>query len=75
MGQLAQKEVEPPFTPCDEQDYAVNFDPQFTREPAQLTPDEPYGFSNIYSKIFCLVPFNIFSRLFADMMECHGHDK
>uniref|UniRef100_A0A182N9P1 Protein kinase C n=1 Tax=Anopheles dirus TaxID=7168 RepID=A0A182N9P1_9DIPT len=42
--QLAQKEVTPPYIPsfdgCD-QDITCHFDPQFTREPAELTPDDP----------------------------------
>ena len=42
--QLAQKEVTPPYIPsfdgCD-QDITCHFDPQFTREPADLTPDDP----------------------------------
>ncbi|XP_049295167.1 atypical protein kinase C isoform X1 [Anopheles funestus] len=41
---LAQKEVTPPYIPsfdgCD-QDITCHFDPQFTREPAELTPDDP----------------------------------
>ncbi|XP_038110538.1 atypical protein kinase C isoform X3 [Culex quinquefasciatus] len=41
---LAQKEVAPPYIPsfdgCD-QDITYHFDPQFTREPAELTPDDP----------------------------------
>uniref|UniRef100_A0A182XFP8 Protein kinase C n=1 Tax=Anopheles quadriannulatus TaxID=34691 RepID=A0A182XFP8_ANOQN len=41
---LAQKEVTPPYIPsfdgCD-QDITCHFDPQFTREPADLTPDDP----------------------------------
>lgn len=41
---LAQKEIPPPYVPtfdCDGNDLTSNFDPQFTREPADLTPDDP----------------------------------
>lgn len=41
---LAQKEVIPPYIPTfdpDDSDLTSNFDPQFTREPADLTPDDP----------------------------------
>lgn len=41
---LAQKEIIPPFIPTfdpDDTDLTSNFDPQFTREPADLTPDDP----------------------------------
>lgn len=40
---LAQKEVTPPFIPSfnsGENEFTSNFDPQFTREPACLTPDD-----------------------------------
>ncbi|XP_049309569.1 uncharacterized protein LOC105228480 isoform X3 [Bactrocera dorsalis] len=41
---IAQKEVQPPYKPTfDPGDpyMATNFDTQFTREPAELTPDDP----------------------------------
>ncbi|XP_063696781.1 atypical protein kinase C isoform X2 [Culicoides brevitarsis] len=39
---LAQKEVIPPYVPTFDgsDDLTCNFDPQFTREPAELTPDD-----------------------------------
>lgn len=40
---LAQKEVTPPFIPSfdpGDNEFTSNFDPQFTREPAYLTPDD-----------------------------------
>lgn len=40
---LSQKEVQPPFIPSfdpADPDFATNFDPQFTRETADLTPDD-----------------------------------
>lgn len=42
-NQLAQKEVIPPYVPTFDgsDDLTCNFDPQFTREPAELTPDDP----------------------------------
>lgn len=43
--QLAQKEVVPPYVPslpeCGDHNLTANFDPQFTREPPDLTPDDP----------------------------------
>lgn len=41
---LAQKEITPPYIPTfdpDDHDLISNFDPQFTQEPADLTPDDP----------------------------------
>lgn len=41
---LAQKEIIPPYIPTfdpDDTDLISNFDPQFTREPADLTLDDP----------------------------------
>lgn len=41
---IAQKEVQPPYIPTlDPGDpyMTTNFDVQFTREPAELTPDDP----------------------------------
>lgn len=40
---LAQKAVTPPFVPtlsADDDHFTYNFDAQFTREPAVLTPDD-----------------------------------
>ncbi|ALC41213.1 aPKC [Drosophila busckii] len=41
---IAQKEIEPPYIPIldpDDPYMSSNFDIQFTREPAELTPDDP----------------------------------
>lgn len=41
---IAQKEVQPPFIPTfdpGDPDLISNFDAQFTREPAELTPEDP----------------------------------
>jgi len=41
---IAQKEVQPPYIPTlDPGDpyMTTNFDDQFTREPPELTPDDP----------------------------------
>lgn len=41
---LTQKEIPPPYIPTfdpDDTDLISNFDPQFTREPADLTLDDP----------------------------------
>ena len=47
--QLEQKQIPPPYRPRleSERDLA-NFPPEFTDEPVQLTPDDPYCF-----KFFC----------------------
>ena len=40
--QLEARQVAPPFEPMIEDQYGLeNFDPQFTNEPVQLTPDDP----------------------------------
>lgn len=40
--QLEARQVAPPFKPIIEDQYGLaNFDPQFTNEPVQLTPDDP----------------------------------
>lgn len=40
--QLEARQVAPPFKPMIEDQYGLeNFDPQFTNEPVQLTPDDP----------------------------------
>ena len=39
--QLEARQVSPPFKPRIEDQYGLeNFDPQFTNEPVQLTPDD-----------------------------------
>jgi len=41
-SQLEARQVPPPFKPRIEDQYGLeNFDPQFTNEPVQLTPDDP----------------------------------
>ncbi|EDW74189.2 uncharacterized protein Dwil_GK21803, isoform C [Drosophila willistoni] len=47
---IAQKEVQPPYIPnLDPGDpyMTTNFDVQFTREPPELTPDDPHVIDNI----------------------------
>lgn len=40
--QLKLRQVTPPFIPTVESEVdADNFDPRFTMEPAELTPDDP----------------------------------
>lgn len=48
---LEQKLVTPPYKPSLKSDRDLeHFDPAFTDEPVQLTPDDPY----VASVIFCL---------------------
>lgn len=43
VAKLAQKEITPPYIPIfdpGDNEFTSNFDTQFTREPADLTPDD-----------------------------------
>ncbi|XP_058462263.1 atypical protein kinase C isoform X1 [Malaya genurostris] len=68
---LAQKEVTPPYIPsfdgCD-QDITCHFDPQFTLEPAELTPDDPRVIDNIDQSEF--EGFEYVNPLLMSLEDC-----
>ncbi|XP_022789559.1 protein kinase C iota type-like isoform X3 [Stylophora pistillata] len=67
--QLEARQVAPPFKPRIEDQYGLeNFDPQFTNEPVQLTPDDPKMLETIDQSEF--EGFEYINPLLMSSEEC-----
>nr|XP_058970711.1 protein kinase C iota type-like isoform X2 [Pocillopora verrucosa] len=67
--QLEARQVAPPFKPMIEDQYGLeNFDPQFTNEPVQLTPDDPKMLETIDQSEF--EGFEYINPLLMSSEEC-----
>ncbi|XP_020626392.1 protein kinase C iota type-like [Orbicella faveolata] len=67
--QLEARQVPPPFKPRIEDQYGLeNFDPQFTNEPVQLTPDDPKMLETIDQSEF--EGFEYINPLLMSSEEC-----